>query len=243
VALLSDFGFSPATSRVALARLVRRDLIEPMKEGRRVFYRITPRFTALLDEGDERIFSLGRAPSRIDHWTVVWHAIPEEMRLERTRLARRLRFLGFGSLQGGTWIAPQHREEEAVRLIRDLGVERVTGVLLGRSPPSFSFTEFAARAWDLPALAERYAAYNEEFGLYARADALADLTEREAFLLRTRLAHIFRQFPFLDPELPDDVIPAPDERMRAIALFHDVYGRHEAPSQEYFDAVLERRAR
>jgi len=111
VTLLGEFGVSVGAARVALARLVRRDLLSRVKDGRRVHYRSTVRLQHLLDEGDRRIFSLGREEHRAELWTVLWHWLPEELRLQRGRLARRLRFLGFGSVQDGTWVSPHQREE------------------------------------------------------------------------------------------------------------------------------------
>jgi len=106
VTLLAEFGFSDGAARAALTRLVRRDLIARVRAGRLVHYRLTPRCERLLIEGDGRIFSLGRLPAGAGPWTVLWHAIPEDRRLERTRLGRRLRFLGFGSAQDSVWVAP-----------------------------------------------------------------------------------------------------------------------------------------
>lgn len=238
VRLLGEFGFSAGAVRVALTRLVRRKLLMPVKEGRRVYYRVTPRSAALLDEGDDRIFSLGRGSRRADLWTVLWHAVPEERRVERTRLGRRLRFLGFGSLQDGTWISPHHRADEVVRVLDDLGVGEHAGLLLARSVPYPDFRTFAARAWDLDSLAERYRAFAEEFGPYTGKGATAALDDRRAFLLRTRLVHMFRQFPFLDPELPDDLIPSPEHRAAAVKLFHELYDTLATLAQAHFDAAM-----
>jgi len=94
VTLLSGFGFSAGAARVALNRLAARDMLTRVKNGRLVHYTLTPHSVAVLTEGDGRIFSLGLEPRRDDVWTVLWHTIPEDRRLERARLVRRLRFLG-----------------------------------------------------------------------------------------------------------------------------------------------------
>jgi phenylacetic acid degradation operon negative regulatory protein len=97
--------------------LVNRELLVRERAGRHISYRLTDRARRLLQEGDERIFSLGRSAHEAELWTVLWHAIPEERRLERTPLTRRLRFLGFGSLQDGTWISPHNREREVLAIL------------------------------------------------------------------------------------------------------------------------------
>jgi phenylacetic acid degradation operon negative regulatory protein len=232
VTLLGEFGFSTSAARVALARMVRRGSLDRSKAGRLVSYRPTPRTVALLEEGDRRIFSLGREPHRAELWTVLWHAIPEERRLERARLARRLRVLGFGSVQDGMWISPHDRERELVALIDALQVGGYAGVMLGRPAASLDFRALASRAWDLDALDGRYRAFVDEFSHTVRRS-----DDREAFLLRTRLVHDFRRFPALDPELPDELMHAPRHRAKAVALFHRLYAALAPAAQRHFNEV------
>jgi phenylacetic acid degradation operon negative regulatory protein len=232
VTLLGDFGFSTGASRVALARMVQRGSLERLRNGRLVSYRPTSHTVALLDEGDRRIFSLGREPHRAELWTALWHAIPEDRRLERARLARRLRFLGFGSVQDGMWISPHDRESEVVSLIASLDVARYAGVMVGRPAAGLDFAALASRAWDLDALDARYRAFIDEF-----SSAPAATAEPDAFQLRTRLVHVFRRFPALDPELPDELIHAPAHRADAVALFDRLYTALAPTAQRHFDAV------
>ena len=96
---------------------------------------MTPRCDRLLAEGDGRIFSLGDRAMTPAAGRFVWHQIPENRRLERSRLARRLRFLGFGSVQDSVWVSPHDHSEEVVRLLGELGVAEFATVFLrsGRS--------------------------------------------------------------------------------------------------------------
>ncbi|HEX2110257.1 MAG TPA: PaaX family transcriptional regulator C-terminal domain-containing protein [Gaiellaceae bacterium] len=233
VRLLGELGFSAGAARVALARLTRRELLERTRDGRLVYYRMTPRTAALLHEGERRIFALGRAIRAPAVWTLVWHAIPDEHRVQRARLSRRLRFLGFGSPQDGLWLAPHDRRREVGNLLDELGVTSHATVLVARPAGSAAVEPLVARAWDAAGLAARYRAFVEAFARY-EDDGLAD---REAFLVRTRLAHAFRQFPSLDPELPDEVAPTNGHRERAVAIFHALYGSLAPPAQRHFDAA------
>src|SRR5215218_3649069 len=63
------------------------------------------------------------------------------------------------------------------------------------------------------------------------------LDDRKAFLVRTRLVHDFRQFPFLDPGLPEDLVPTRGQRARAVDLFHELYGSLAEPAHRHFDAM------
>lgn len=244
VALLGEFGFSDGAARVALTRLVRRGLLARERSGRLVHYRLTARCDRLLEEGDGRIFSLGEMPDS-DGWTVLWHQIPEHRRLERARLARRLRFLGFGSVQDSVWVSPHDHSGEVGSLLEELGVSSSAVVFVARVGSIDGLPAMVERAWDLSGLAARYEAFDAEFSAYRPRGVSLD--DRQAFLVRTRLMHLFRGFPTLDPELPE--APASDRespkagtsvsraRARAVRTFQVLYERLAPASQRHFDAV------
>jgi phenylacetic acid degradation operon negative regulatory protein len=228
VAALAELGFSDGAARIALTRVVHR-------EGRTVHYSLTRRTVTLLADGDHRIFSLGRRERPAGEWTVLWQSIPESRRQARERLVRRLRFLGFGPYQDGTWIAPHDREAEVVALLGELDVTEHAGLLLGRPSAALDVRRFAGRAWDLDDLAARYTAFVGQFGGHAGEE----LPDKTAFDVRTRLVHTFRAFPSLDPELPADLVPAPDHRAAAVELFHDLYTALAPAAQRHFDEVTQ----
>lgn len=237
VRIMDEFGFSAPAARVALARLVNRGLLERVKDGRLVHYTLSERSAQLLAEGDRRIFSLGWDDDWDGTWTVLWHSIPEEQRLARARLARRLRFLGFGSVHDGTWISPHDREEEVAGLLAEVGVEEYADVLLGRPAKSVRIDTLIARAWDLDDLAQRYETFVGAFKPYGNRRELQSLDDRQAFIVRTMVVHSFRRFPFLDPDLPDELMPRPTPRREAAALFHAIYDALAEPAQRHFDAL------
>lgn len=236
VRLLEEFGFSPGAARVALNRLVARKLLVRSKTGRHVHYSLTPRTIAVLEEGDQRIFRIGRTVRGETTWTVLWHAIPEDRRLARTRLVRRLRFLGFGQVQDGTWLAPHDREQQVGALLDELQVAEHAGILLGRPATAVDFASFVGRVWDLDALAERYRTFVRHFQRYRDRT----MRDRPALLLRTRLVHTFREFPFLDPELPEDLVAPPACRAEAVRLFDHLYPTLADGARRYFEEVTGR---
>jgi phenylacetic acid degradation operon negative regulatory protein len=240
VVLLGEFGFSPGAARVALTRLVRRGLIARVRSGRLVHYRVTSRCERLLAEGDGRIFSLGTSPgagSGEGLWTVLWHQIPEDRRLERSRLARRLRFLGFGSVQDSVWVSPHDHSLEVAQLLGELDVAEYATTFLSRVGAAAGLPALVARAWELGDLAERYDAFCGEFAPYTRRGAARRLDDLGAFVARTRAVHLFRGFPLLDPELPEELAPLSRPRARAAEIFHGVYEGLAEPSQRHFEAA------
>lgn len=237
VELLGEFAFSTEAARAALSRLAARGLVARVKRGRQVFYELTARAESLLQEGDRRIFTFGDGSVDSDRWTVLWHSLPEARRMERARLGSRLRFLGFGSVQDATWVAPHDREREVVALLEALGVADYAYVLVGTPTAALPVGAAIDEAWDLAEVTRGYQAFQAEFGPYRRPRARAALDDREAFVVRTRALHLFRGFPFLDPELPDALMPRPRLRPQVFATFHALYEALREPAERHFRAV------
>jgi phenylacetic acid degradation operon negative regulatory protein len=237
VVLLGELGFSHGAARVALTRLVRRGLIARMREGRLVHYRVTPRAERLLAEGDGRIFSLGHPRDDGSTWTLLWHQIPEDRRLERSRLARRLRFLGFGSAQDSVWVSPHDHSGEVEELLAELDVAEHATSFLARVGAAAGLSALVSRAWDLSGLVDRYEAFQSEFSPFLAGRVRAGLSDAEAFLVRTRLVHQFRGFPLLDPELPEEMAAMSQPREQAVETFHELYARLAVASQRHFESV------
>jgi phenylacetic acid degradation operon negative regulatory protein len=229
VRLLGDFGFSTSAARGALNRVVDRGLLERDRNGRFIAYRPTERTRELIAVGDRRMAALSEERAWDGTWTVVWYSIPEGMRRERHRLSRRLRFLGFGPLEDSTWVAPGDQREELVRYLERLGVSERVGVFWG--PHALPPAVVIERAWDGAELARRYREFAREF---RRPRAR---TDGDAFVARTRLIHVFRRFPYLDPGLPDELLPAGEARRAAVAVFAEQYAALEPRAQRYFDEV------
>jgi phenylacetic acid degradation operon negative regulatory protein len=236
VVLLTEMGFSKGSARAALTRLARRNLISRVRTGRLIHYRITDRADHLLAEGDRRIFSLGARTDGANCWTMLWHDIPETQRLERGRLARRLRFLGFGSLQDSLWISPHDRAAEVDPILAELGIAELIGILVGDLIGQQSPQAVVSRAWDVERLDRRYREFADRYKRYGRRNA-AKLDDKEAFLVRTELVHLYRSFPFLDPDLPDELLGDPSARQAAAEAFSTAYARLEAGARRHFDLV------
>jgi phenylacetic acid degradation operon negative regulatory protein len=239
VEILGEFGFSTEAARAALSRLVTRGLLERQREGRLVFYTLSPRAHELLAEGDRRIFTFGRGAPAADAWTVVWHTIPEDRRVERAQLAQRLRFLGFGSVQDATWIAASDREQEIRALLHALDVEEHASMFLGRIARGTERALLLSGAWDLGDLERRYRAFIDEYGIHLDPRKRERLAARQAFTVRTRMLHTFRGFPSADPELPESIAPGAAMRAEAVVTFDAIYDAlAEAATRHFAEVAL-----
>jgi len=234
VRLLGSFGFTTGSARAALSRLVLRDLLRRTRQARFVHYALSGRAEQLLADGDRRIFGFGRTGPAPELWTIVWHTIPEDQRVARSRLVSRLRFLGFGSLQDATWVAASDREQEVLRVLAELGMAGYASVFVGRLSRE---TALIAQAWRLDDVAARYRDFLAEYGPLQRRARQRALDDQRAFIARTSMLHRFRGFPFIDPELPPALDPVGELRGQVVATFDAVYRGLEPAAVRHFHDV------
>lgn len=222
VALACEFDITATSARAALSRLARRGLLDSTRQGRRTYYGLTARAEQVLAEGLHRIMAFGVEDRPWSgSWVVVIFSVPEDQRDLRHVLRTRLRWLGFGPLYDGVWVSPRAVAEETARELIELGVasatvleSRVVRALEGGDP---------LRAWDLDALCREYEAFVAEFSPLLERVQAGDVGGAEALVARTRVMDAWRQFPGLDPELPEDALPAGWPRREAQRIFARVY--------------------
>lgn len=206
IALMELLGIQSKATRQALARMEKRDWLKRDRVGRRTRWLLTDSFSDLLAEGAERIYGFGARPRTWDgRWLVVLASVPERDRQIRYRMGLGLNWAGMGSLGQGLWICPWVDHEPAVtELLHRLDVSassfRAELGALGSGP------ELVAQAWDLPDLADRYQRFlaaTESLG-----ESAEDVDGTEAATRLAVLVHRWRRFPFLDPDLPRELLPA-----------------------------------
>lgn len=233
VSLLEDLNFSSAASRIALSRVVARQLLTPAKYGKFVYYAISPKLEAVHREGRRQTFSIVADPKWNGSWTVVWYSIPEKMRLKRARLGRWLSFRGFDSLQDGTWIAPGDREIDVASLSRELGLNDYILTFIARLGKSRTPSSLVRQVWNLDALQLAYDSLYREFAPYVRKSSQNRISDRDAFIVRTRAIEMFRRTTSQDPKLPDALLGMRWKRREVIGSFNLLY-RNLAPAAERY---------
>jgi phenylacetic acid degradation operon negative regulatory protein len=236
VQALEDLGFTTAAARIALSRLVRKGFLSRVKDGRRVYLEMSPTLQRVLAEGEERIFSFGAPEPMSSTWTLLSYSIPEELRAERDRLRKRLSFLGFGSIHDGFWFTPRDRVDLVMKILEELKLRQYAEVFRGAPVSGAEVPALISRAWNGAHLRQLYESFVDEYSGYRTPMTKQRLSDRDAFLIRTRAVHEFRQFVELDPELPG---PHEDQeiRDRAVETFNDVYTSLAAIAQSYFDRI------
>jgi phenylacetic acid degradation operon negative regulatory protein len=236
VDVLALFGVEEKAARQALARTAAEGWLRSDRVGRRVRWSLTRPGRRLLAEGAERIYGFGSGARPWDgRWLVLLVSVPETMRDLRHKLRTRLSWAGFGSPTAGVWVTPHPGAEADAKLILDE---------LDLSGPAMSFLanygalgqerDMVANAWHLTDVAERYDAFIAEF-----AD-LSPSSPDEVLRAQTLLVHEWRRFPFLDPQLPAELLPTKWSGTTATTLFNDKHVRWRGPAQERWAALANR---
>jgi phenylacetic acid degradation operon negative regulatory protein len=228
---LETLGYSEQAARQALSRSTRDGWLAVERRGRRARMSLTGATAELLRTGAERIYSFGEPWHWDGRWLVVVLRVPEERRAVRHQLRSRLAWTGLGSLGGGVWLTPHvERERElATALSAEPAAEATSFVAqfgsIGQP------RQVAAAAWDLEAVRAQYVAFIEDFS------RVRPSTPQACFRLQTLLVHAWRRFPFLDPDLPAELLPARWPRARAHDLFASRHERWPPAATAYFEEL------
>jgi phenylacetic acid degradation operon negative regulatory protein len=231
VGALTSLGYAEQAARQALSRSSREGWLTAERHGRRARMSLTNATARLLQTGAERIYSFGEAWEWDERWLVLVLRVPEQRREVRHHLRTRLAWAGLGSLGGGVWLTPHvEREAELAAAIHEASAAEATSFLASLASMG-SPASVASAAWALAGVREHYAQFIGEF-----ADA-RPVSPRASFKARTLLVHAWRKFPFLDPDLPPELLPSRWPRGRAHDLFADRHSRWEDDAHAYFEAL------
>lgn len=203
-AALELLGVQDKAARQAIARLRIRGWLTSTRVGRQTRWTLTEHATEMLTEGATRIYGLGREQKDwTGRWLVLLASVPERDRHLRYRLGLELSWAGYGSLKQGTWISPWPESETvAVPILERLGVTAVTfDARLGQLGSGPALVE---EAWDLAALRAEYQRFLDDTEPLIDTESNGADTAAELAVL----VHQWRRFPFLDPDLPAELLPA-----------------------------------
>jgi phenylacetic acid degradation operon negative regulatory protein len=244
IKLLKHLGMSEQAVRSALSRMWKKGWLKRRRVGRRSYYSLTEKSQKLLAEGAQRIFE----PADGD-WSGAWHLvaynIPESQRHQRNRLRRELTWMGCGAFNTAIWISPYDITEMVEEVSRRLKIEPYVQVFHARHLGFTDAKELAARCWDLEMINSQYAAFIDKYAPMLARDkkGLADwntLDPADCFGQRFMLLHEYREFPFVDPHLPPELLPEDWLSTRATELFKEYYALLTAKANQFVDSVFEK---
>ncbi|WP_433360563.1 PaaX family transcriptional regulator [Actinoplanes sp. CA-142083] len=227
---LGRAGVSTHATRSTLSRMVGRDLLHRRPVGRKMYFGLTGRSSAILRDGRARIWHDGAVNDRWDgRWTLLSFSLPESMQRERHDLRSRLAWSGFGPVQGGLWIAPGR--VDAAGIVSSLGLKGHARVFFAEADTKTDISDLIGDAYDLPELAGRY---HEFLARWERAVPGGDPLAERLCLIAEWLDAIRR-----DPRLPLEHLPGDWPAARAQKVFREREQAFRAPARAVADDLLD----
>ncbi|HET9499420.1 MAG TPA: PaaX family transcriptional regulator C-terminal domain-containing protein [Marmoricola sp.] len=230
---LGLLGVEERAARQALARSSGEELLTSQRHGRRVAWLLTEKGRTLLEEGTARIYGFMREHHAWDgSWLVLTVSIPESQRQLRHRLRTQLTWLGLGSPTSGLWVSPDATKATPVhRVVRDLGLDQQSFAWVGPATGIGEESRLMAAAWDLDEVEQRYLEFLESFADLRTESAV------EAFCAQVEIVQAWRRFPFIDPDLPRELLDHDWPGPRAATVFHDRHARWHRQAQQEWDRM------
>lgn len=230
ITLLGSCGIAAPATRTAVSRITSQGWLEPLRRNGIRGYAATPAGRDRLGEAWERIYRSGAA-GWDGRWQVVVTGRPRD-RAQRDKVVGTLGYLGYGRIAPQTWLAARPAPE-------------LTSALdaLGITYSAFTTTDLpdastlVARTWDLTELAADYRAFSDDT-VALRQRVAGSLSPHEAYPVRAELVHRWRKFLFIDPALPDEVLPDGWPGQAARDIFLEVADRLLPPARIFVSEAL-----
>lgn len=242
IELLRPLHIRPASVRTAISRMAQRGWLLQRRIDGRSGYELSARGRRLLERGEARIHGAGVGKAWDGHWYLLAYSIPEDRRHLRDRLRVRLSWLGFGQLGNGLWITPHDLRDDVEEIAGALRLTRNIDVFRAQHHGLSDVEHLVNESWDLEAINRRYQKFIDKYEpQLARFRSLVprkQLSNDECFALRFVLIHEYRVFPFLDPYLPAELLPAEWLGAQALELFETLHQLLTEPAEAFVADVL-----
>ena len=245
IQLLQPLGVNERLVRTAVYRLVKEEWLQSEALGRKTDYMLTPSGRRLFDEASRQIYA-----TDIPGWDRRWRLILIVGELDgrlRERLRKALFWHGFGETVTGNFVHPTADLEKIMESLVSEGLDEVLAQLMpmvavnARAEHCATDVGMVHEAWNLDGLALSYEGFLQKYEPIR--DALAtcnqdELSEENAFLIRTLLIHDVRKLLLRDPQLPEGLLPATWPGSRARHLCRDLYRKLLPLSERHLDASV-----
>jgi phenylacetic acid degradation operon negative regulatory protein len=228
--VLGGLGVETKSARQALARTAAEGLLVSDRAGRRVRWALSEQGRRLLSDGAARIYGFGAAARPWDgRWLVLLVSVPEARRQLRHRLRTRLAWAGLGSPAPRVMLTPHPtKQDEVAEVVADLELTGVSSSFVGPFGAIGAQLQVVEQAWNLDEVETAYEEFLETFACATPTDP-ADVLAHQIHLV-----HTWRRFPFLDPKLPGELLPAGWAGARAAELFDSLHSRWDEPAQQHW---------
>jgi phenylacetic acid degradation operon negative regulatory protein len=222
--VLGRAGVGEQAVRSTLTRMVNRGLLRRRREGRRMYFGLTPQATRVLEDGRTRIWRQGAVNDDWDgDWTLLGFSLPDSWKRQRHDLRSRLAWSGFGALYSGLWIAPGDVDVSGV--VTELGLTDHVKIFHARAVPATDIEQMIRDTWDLESIAARYVSFDKRWTAHPGAGFGDD-----PIGVRLRLVSEWLGTIRTDPRLPTRHLPPDWPARPAQETFRHVAEETEEPA-------------
>jgi phenylacetic acid degradation operon negative regulatory protein len=243
IQLLQPLGVNERLVRTAVYRLVKDEWLQSEALGRKTDYLLTPSGHRRFDEASRQIYAAD-IPGWDRRWRLILVVGELDIRL-REPLRRALFWHGFGETAWGSFVHPTADLEKVMESLVSEGLDPVLAHLMpmvavnSRAARCATDSDMVQKAWNLDGLALSYEGFLQKYEPIRDAlvaSGLVDVSEENAFLVRTLLIHDVRRLLLRDPQLPESLLPASWPGSSARHLCRDLYRRLLPLSERHLDA-------
>ncbi|WP_371598242.1 PaaX family transcriptional regulator C-terminal domain-containing protein [Streptomyces sp. NBC_00564] len=200
--VLARAGTGEQAVRSTLTRMVNRGLLLRQREGRKMFFGLTPQAARILRDGGRRIWRDGAVNEDWDgNWTLLGFSLPESWQRQRHDLRSQLSWSGFGALYSGLWVAPGRVDVHSI--VSELGLAAHVKVFHAQADQATDIGLMIRESWDLESIAARYVAFDKRW----TADQDASSGSVDPITARLRLVGEWLRIIRTDPRLPVQHLP------------------------------------
>lgn len=152
--------------------------------------------------------------------------------------------MGCGAFNAAIWISPYDVTSSVQDVSRRLQIENYVQVFRAQHLGFPDAKELVARCWDLDKINSQYTSFIEMYGPMLaqdkqRLDDWDDVAPAQCFTKRFMLLHEYREFPFVDPHLPPELLASDWLSGQATELFKEYYALLTAKANQFVDSVFE----
>jgi phenylacetic acid degradation operon negative regulatory protein len=241
IRLLKEFGHNEQAVRAAISRMNKQGWVKARKQGNKSYYYLTDRGIKRIEEAAKRIFKL-QNEKWDGKWRMFMYTIPEEIRSIRDELRKELVWSGFGTITNGCWVSPNKLEKKVYDLIEKYDIKPYVHFFVASYDGPHENEKLVQQSWDLQEINTKYeqfiATYSQKYVIDKNKIAKSEMTDAECFVERTKLVHEFRKFLFVDPGLPEELLPNKWLGDHAAQLFSDYYRQLAEPASRFFEQVF-----
>lgn len=135
------------------------------------------------------------------NFMIVIFDIPEKQRVERDRLRRKLKELGFGMLQKSVWISPYHFETDMNEFIHSNKLNKYVSVLTAKKLWINNLKDFSRKIWKLRKIKSSYLKILKNPGISFK-----------------KSLNLYIETLIQDPLLPNELLPDDWPRKKVLSL-------------------------